>query len=361
MKFNYPSAYIIDGNLKVVDGEHCNLPSEYRKNKNLKLIDDFYKKILSTSEKTKKVLIGTDPLGFDYMILDYICYIGLIFIPQRDSKKNNNKKKFPENKFPKEYLERRINEEYNHRNLNRYIPIDVFSQSLHELRGLNSKISGQIENLMELTEEDSWIDRFEESSQELKKIYVGTRLTKFLLDNTRFYNPQYLETLNLDKTFNFFIHKSVFKLVKIYENSFEADRTELSFTGNTYRKLSGEREFFEIIIKILIENGIKYSTDKRIGPKITIANLGSRKVEIKVSSFGRIVPEEERQNIFKRGYRSNIHKSIRGTGIGLYIAKNLCKLYSISLTYEVESSNLSGGANIGWNCFKLVCNDTFEN
>jgi len=306
------------------------------------------------------VLVGSDPLGFDYILLDYICYIGLLCISEKSSKKRNNKKKYRENIFPLEYIKLRIREEHDHKNLNKFIPLEIFSQSLHELRGLNSKISGHVEKMIELTSEDNWIDQFNDADEDLKKLYVGTRLTKFILDNTKFYNPNFLNTLSLDKSFSFYIHKSIFKIVKIYENDFTADKSEITFTGSTYRRLLGEKEYFEIIIKILIENALKYSTDKRIGPKIEISNFGNSKVKMTIKSFGKIIPFEEREDIFSRGYRSSVHRNSRGTGMGLYIAKSLANLYGASLKYYISESNLKGDANIGWNTFELVLKNALE-
>ena len=82
-------------------------------------------------------------------------------------------------------------------NLNKYIPVKSFTQSIHELRGLNSKISGHIERLMEFNSEEEWEKNFEDADENLKKIYVGTRLIKFLLDNIRLFNPQNISNLSI--------------------------------------------------------------------------------------------------------------------------------------------------------------------
>jgi signal transduction histidine kinase len=104
--------------------------------------------------------------------------------------------------------------------------------------------------------------------------------------------------------------------VKIYQNDFVADKTEINLEGKTYRSISGEREYFEILIKTLVENAIKFTTDKRINPKIEIKELPDSSVVIKVSSYGRLIPTEERKDIFSRSYRSSVHKNVKGTGMG---------------------------------------------
>jgi len=213
---------------------------------------------------------------------------------------------------------------------------------------------------MKLTDEESWIERFEGSTESLKKLYVGSRLTKFILDNTQFYNPQFVESLSIDKQFSFTIHKSVYKIVKIYHNDFSADKTEIAFTGKSYRNMKGEREYFEILVKILVENALKFTLEKRIGPKINISETANCEVEILVSSYGRLIPEEESNDIFSRGYRSSVHSSIKGTGMGLYIAKSISDLYGIEISYIAEEVSEDKSIKIGWNKFKLKCVETHE-
>lgn len=360
MKLNFPTVTCVDEVLSFDDGFFCKLPKEYIRQTNQSIIEEFYRSLISEFKGSEEVRIGTDPLGFDYAILDYMCYVGLVFINQRSSKKNTNKKKYPNNRFKQDYIIARLKEEYDQKNINKFVPVEIFSQSLHELRGLNSKISGHVDSLMKLTDEESWIERFEGSSDSLKKLYVGSRLTKFILDNTRFYNPQFVESLSIDKQFRFTIHKSVYKIVKIYQNDFTADKTEINFTGKCYRKLEGEREYFEILVKILLENALKFTTEKRIGPKVEISETPNNEVIIMISSYGRLIPDEESSDIFTRGYRSSVHSNIKGTGMGLYIAKSISDLYGIEISYTAEEVSEDRSIKIGWNKFKLLCKKTFK-
>ena len=360
MKLNYPSVNCLEKEILFEDGKYCILPKEYKRTGNQKLISDFYNQQLKKHKGSSAVQIGTDPLGFDFAILDYMCYVGLIFIGERSSIKNSNKKKYPKNKFSADYIESRLLEEYDLKNINKFVPIEIFSQSLHELRGLNSKISGHVDNLMNLTDEENWVERFDQSEESLKKIYVSSRLTKFILDNTRFYDPDYIASLSIDTQFKFAIHRSVYKIVKIYQNDFVADKTEINLEGKTYRSILGEREFFEILIKTLVENAIKFTTDKRINPKIEIKELPDLSVVIKVSSYGRLIPSEERKDIFSRSYRSSVHRSVKGTGMGLFIASSIAKLYGIVISYNAIEASEDKDIKIGWNEFILKCTRTIK-
>jgi two-component system sensor histidine kinase ArlS len=361
MIYTFPSVNLLEENLVFENGKYSALPSCYRKESNLTVLTDFYRKLLVETKGCCEPVFGQDPLGFEYIILDYICYVGLLFISQKTSKKNNNRKKYPENKFPKDYIISRIKEEYDTLNLNKYIPVKNFTQSIHELRGLNSKISGHIDKLMKFSSEEEWERQFETADENLKKIYVGIRLIKFLLDNIRFFNPQNIANLSVDKSFSFIIHRSINKIVKIYRNDFTADKAEIEFTGISYRKLDGEKEYFEILIKILIENALKFSTDKRIGPKIWIKEIDKKRIQIGIDSYGRLIPFEERDDIFTRGYRSEVHRGVKGTGMGLFIAKNLADFYSINIVYIGEEVSEDKSIKLGWNKFILTCNETIIN
>ena len=360
MKLSFPSVRIFEKEIIFESGKYCQLPKEYVKSSNINNLEVFYKNVLNNKKGCCDAHGGTDPLGFDYIIKDYICYVGLIFIGEKSSKKNTNKKKYPQNKFAEAYIIERINEEYDLLNLNKFIPVQVFSQSMHELRGLNSKVSGHIDKLLNFSSDEEWDIQFDKADNSLKKIYVGTRLIKFILDNIRFFNPQNIQNLHIDKTFRFSAHRSLYKIVKIYENDFHEDKSKIEFTGKSYKYLSGEKEYFEILVKAIVENALKFSTDKRIGPKIKIFEEGNM-LFIEIASYGRLIPTEEREDIYTRGYRSKIHEHTKGTGMGLFIAKKLAEQFNIEIKYKAEEISVDNAIKLGWNKFILTCNEIFQN
>lgn len=360
MKLSFPSVRIFEKEIIFESGKYCSLPKEYFKKSNVSELEVFYKNVLNSKKGCCEPQTGTDPIGFDFIIMDYICYIGLIFIGERSSKKNTNKKKYPQNKFSKDYIIERIHEEYDLLNLNKFIPVQVFSQSMHELRGLNSKVSGHIDKLLNFSSDEEWDVQFDKADNSLKKIYVGTRLIKFILDNIRFFNPQNVQNLHIDKTFKFSAHRSLYKIVKIYENDFQEDKSAIEFTGKSYKYLAGEKEYFEILIKAIVENALKFSTDKRIGPKIKI-NEEKNRLIIVISSYGRLIPSEERDDIFTRGYRSKIHEHTKGTGMGLFISKKLAEHLNIDIKYKAEEISDDRNIKLGWNKFVLTCNEIYQN
>ncbi len=82
-------------------------------------------------------------------------------------------------------------------------------------------------------------------------------------------------------------------------------------------------ELFTLVIKNLLDNGIKYSTDKHI----TVIIDGNR---LKVMNKGEALPEPL-ENYFKP-----FHASKKGLGLGLYIVKSILDIHQMELHYQHE-------------------------
>lgn len=360
-RLGYPNIIIDKKQINFSNGRFCDIPKEYLKDCNKKLLADFYDDIIGKSTSSK-VLVGIDPLGFTYLNLDFITYVGLVTNEKSNKSKNNNLgKKYPNNKFSLEYLKKQIQFEYDLVNFKEFIPIEIVTQNLHELRGLNSKISGNIDALMDIQSESEWEEKFDNQNENVKKIYVGSRLIKFILDNIKFYIPDFFENLKLDYTKSFIAHRSISKIVKIYSNDFKKDKAIIEFNGTSISKIKGEKEYFEILIKILVENALKYSEiPKKIGPKVEIKD-NNNQIIISVHSYGKPIPKIERSFLFTKGFRSSINKMQKeGTGMGLYNAKQLSKHFNASLNYECVNVSDNENIDLAWNIFHLKMNVTKE-
>ncbi|GIU01629.1 two-component sensor histidine kinase [Sulfurovum sp. TSL6] len=96
--------------------------------------------------------------------------------------------------------------------------------------------------------------------------------------------------------------------------------------------VSVDFELFTLVIKNLLDNGIKYSTDKHI----TVVIDGNT---LKVINKGEALPEPL-ENYFKP-----FHASKKGLGLGLYIVKSILDIHQMELHYQHED---------GENIFTLV-------
>lgn len=347
---DFPTISLQKNEFITADGDFIKVPMGYKQHKHQ--IAAFYRKVFLKGEN-HEVLFGTDALGFNYVYYNKLCYIGLIVSDDKKlSVTAKTKAQYAGHQFSKTYLENHIKKELKFRNYEEFVPIEIVTKNIHELRNLNSKISSHIDSLLNVENENEWETKFENSNPDVKKIYVGSRLTKFILDNLKFYNPNYLESLKIDYTKDFVAHKSVLKIVKIFQNNFKRKKSNISFTGSSHRHLHGEKEYFEILLMLLIENAIKYSTDiERLPPKVSIKE-SEFTIDIKISSWGAIVKEDEREKIFHSGFRAtHQHQKALGTGMGLYNAKKLAKIFNATIVYEPEKTHKQSG----WNDFYLIC------
>jgi len=87
--------------------------------------------------------------------------------------------------------------------------------------------------------------------------------------------------------------------------------------------VSVDFELFTLVIKNLLDNGIKYSTDKHI----TVIIDGNR---LKIVNRGETLPEPL-ENYFKP-----FHASKKGLGLGLYIVKSILDIHQMELHYQHE-------------------------
>ncbi len=82
-------------------------------------------------------------------------------------------------------------------------------------------------------------------------------------------------------------------------------------------------ELFTLVIKNLLDNGIKYSTDKHI----TVMIDGNT---LKVMNKGEALPEP------LENYFQPFHASKKGLGLGLYIVKSILDIHQMELHYQHE-------------------------
>ena len=102
---------------------------------------------------------------------------------------------------------------------------------------------------------------------------------------------------------------------------------------------SGDKELLPSIFINLIENAIKYSFDK-VHIEVMLKMLHNKALlEIKDQGCG--IPDEEKETIFHKFYRSgNEHtRKTKGTGIGLFIVKSICDLHSVHIKALDHSPN----------------------
>lgn len=102
------------------------------------------------------------------------------------------------------------------------------------------------------------------------------------------------------------------------------------------------RNHFEQIIIILLDNAVKYSTNRK--EIIVSLSTTTAHVEIGIQDFGMGLSEEDKKKVFSRFYRVDKARSRErgGNGLGLSIAKELIEGYKgrISLTSHLNQGSV---------------------
>jgi two-component system sensor histidine kinase KdpD len=106
-------------------------------------------------------------------------------------------------------------------------------------------------------------------------------------------------------------------------------------------RVSADPELLSLALRQLIDNALKYSPP---GSPIGIAaDLEGDRVVIRVKDRGPGVPERERERIFDKFYRrgnaAGSRAGVPGTGLGLYIAREILRTHGGDLWIESEAGN----------------------
>lgn len=121
------------------------------------------------------------------------------------------------------------------------------------------------------------------------------------------------------------------KCIKIAEPKYNGN---IEFNSNLENPIlkNGDHTTLAFVVLNIIENAIKYAQNTS---KIIISLMTSKENAycIEVADFGQGIPKAERENIFNKFYRigNEDTRKTKGTGLGLYIAKQIVKAHKGSI------------------------------
>ncbi|HMH24828.1 MAG TPA: ATP-binding protein [Puia sp.] len=189
--------------------------------------------------------------------------------------------------------------------------------TLHKERNVDEykqvlwSISEDVEQMRQLTK--SLLEIAKTGSQggiELNEVRVDEVLLKVTSDIKRL-NPEYKVELDFGE--------------------FPEDEKDFVVFGNS--------ELLYIAVRNLVENGCKYSPDKR---SVVDLSFREHKVYVQVVNQGSVIPSEEIQQIFQPFYRGAGTRNSRGFGLGLALAQRIIAIHKGSIQV---SSHISTGTN----------------
>ncbi len=208
---------------------------------------------------------------------------------------------------------------------------DFISTVSHELRTPLTSIRGFSQTMLH-----SWDKLDDESKKKFLKIIVDQSnrlitLVENMLSVTKLKNTKE----NFIYT-EFALKPSIDMVISVVKSQY-TDKTFEILISNNLPPLLADKDKFQQIMTNLIENAAKYGKENS---KITIqASYINDKISIKVINEGIEIQEKDYDKIFTKFSRIDnpLTRKIQGSGLGLYITKNLTE--KMGGTISVKSEN----------------------
>jgi PAS domain S-box-containing protein len=102
-------------------------------------------------------------------------------------------------------------------------------------------------------------------------------------------------------------------------------------------KILMDQEKIKLVIENFIDNAIKYTFP---GGKMTVSIIrGTNEVEVRVKDTGVGIPKEQQMRVFTRFFRGSnvVRLDTEGSGLGLFLAKNIVEAHGGRIGFESES------------------------
>jgi K+-sensing histidine kinase KdpD len=118
--------------------------------------------------------------------------------------------------------------------------------------------------------------------------------------------------------------------IKRFQQLFPERTVNSNIHSNIF--IQAEENMFVSLLFNLLENANKYS---HASEPISVLLKGSEHIVLlEISDFGIGIPNEERKSVFEKFYRvgNEQTRSQKGTGLGLYIVKEICKAHKAEIT-----------------------------
>lgn len=202
------------------------------------------------------------------------------------------------------------------------------SDAGHELKTPVTIISANTDVLKKISD-NKYLDSIQSQTKRLEFL-INDMLTLTKLDEDKFSTEK--ETFSLSNAVNE-------SALPFEEVAFEKGKI-LSFDVQEGIEYFGDRKALIKILEILLDNAIKYSSEKGM-IKISLKKEGNTNI-ITVYNTGSEIPPEDADKLFDRFFRGEDSRSRNsgGSGLGLAIAKSYCALnrWKISAISEYRKS-----------------------
>lgn len=218
---------------------------------------------------------------------------------------------------------------------------------MHQLSGSLSAISNMVENLIDGTapQPGATLERLYETTHMFRhytKTFALAADERSILDvykqEAQVFSPRDWVNL-LNKHSNFFIDRAASDGIR---GPLVSDQGFWEFPPVSVRT-----PLVELLIFNLIDNAVKYALRGRNAPIVLEGERSGNWVRLRVSNYGVGIPEDERDQIFQRYFRSDRvrHIEANGTGVGLYICQEIMRVHEGHIFVESHPSSEFPGSH----------------
>ncbi|MBO4748059.1 MAG: HAMP domain-containing histidine kinase [Clostridiales bacterium] len=143
--------------------------------------------------------------------------------------------------------------------------------------------------------------------------------------------------LNLEAEMKeFYLAEVMDRIRTLYVEKFKSLRTDFTIGEYSNVLLSGDPVRLEEVLQNLLENAIKYGSGRYV--RIEFSDEEDCRL-ITVRNSGCSVKEEELPHLFESFYRGSNSESVKGSGLGLFIARSLMRMMNGEIFAKIVPSD----------------------
>lgn len=212
---------------------------------------------------------------------------------------------------------------------------------LHEVRRLSREIESQRDELI-----SHYLAGNVKATAIIENIYATTQLISKRIDSYELFKNPSAITRAFQPNIN--IYRKFDKARFVIDTQSIKRNIPIHFVGECHLAIEGY-EIFDLLPYIFFDNAVKYT---RPGMEVTVKfNPEDRLVEI--SNIGPMVKKEEINHIFNNSIRGEFCKSFEGSGLGLFMAKQIADLHKINCWAESSEAIVFHINEIPYSEFKI--------
>ena len=111
-----------------------------------------------------------------------------------------------------------------------------------------------------------------------------------------------------------------------------------------------DAEHLRRVLINLLDNALRHSSQLAGAVHLRLLAISDHQVQLSVSSDGAAIEPDVERYLFEPFFSTRS----RGTGLGLYICRELCERYGASIDYRLQDANVSSGSDAQRNEFVVV-------